>query len=122
MTNWSIQDDDLPTWAHTLLLLAVVSPFAALLIWPGLRAVANGVLLPMMGPEFGQWLFGQAALRGNHAVLAGWVLISLGMTFLALGAAFSRWAEDRPLLRALPWGLLVFDAAFYYYALQVIPP
>lgn len=122
MANGWIQDDDLPTWAHTALLMMVVSPFAILLIWPGSRAVATGVLLPMMGPEFGQWMFGNKELRGDHAVLAGWVLISLGVTFLALGASYSRWAQERLLLRAMPWVLLIFDIAFYSYVLQMVEP
>ena len=58
---------------------------------------------PMMGPEFGQWMFGHQELRGHHAVLAGWVLISLGVTFFALGASFSRWAQERLLMRTLSW-------------------
>ncbi|WP_309626690.1 hypothetical protein [Methylibium sp.] len=122
MASGWIQDDDLPTWAHTALLMIVVSPFALLLIWPGSRAVATGVLLPMMGPEFGQWMFGHQELRGHHAVLAGWVLISLGVTFFALGASFSRWAQERLLMRTLPWVLLIFDLVFYSYVLQVVKP
>ena len=122
MASGWIQDDDLPTWAHTALLMIVVSPFALLLIWPGSRAVATGVLLPMMGPEFGQWMFGHQELRGHHAVLAGWVLISLGVTFFALGASFSRWAQERLLMRTLPWVLLIFDLVFYSYMLQVVKP
>lgn len=122
MASGWIQDDDLPTWAHTALLMIVVSPFALLLIWPGSRAVATGVLLPMMGPEFGQWMFWHQELRGHHAVLAGWVLISLGVTFFALGASFSRWAQERLLMRTLPWVLLIFDLVFYSYMLQVVKP
>ena len=122
MASGWIQDDELPTWAHTALLMIVVSPFAVLLIWPGSRAVATGVLLPMMGPEFGQWMFGHQELRGHHAVLAGWVLISLGVTFFALGASFSRWAQERLLMRTLPWVLLIFDLVFYSYVLQVVKP
>ena len=115
-----IQDDDLPTWAHTALLMIVVSPLALLLIWPGSRAVATGVLVPMTGPEFGQWMFGQQELRGGHAVLAGWVMICLGVTFLALGASFSRWAQERMLMRALPWVLVILDMGFYSYVLRVV--
>ena len=122
MASGWIQDNDLPTWAHTALLMIVVSPFAVLLIWPGSRAVATGVLLPMMGPEFGQWMFGHQELRGHHAVLAGWVLTSLGVTFFALGASFSRWAQERLLMRTLPWVLLIFDLVFYSYVLQVVKP
>ncbi len=122
MASGWIQDDELPTWAHTALLMIVVSPFALLLIWPGSRAVATGVLLPMMGPEFGQWMFGHQELRGHHAVLAGWVLISLGVTFFALGASFSRWAQERLLMRTLPWVLLIFDLVFYSYVLRVVKP
>ena len=122
MASGWIPDDDLPTWAHTSLLMVVVSPFALLLIWPGVMAVATGVLLPMMGPEFGQWMFGNRELRGHHAVLAGWVLISLGVTFLALGVSFSRWAQEHLLMRALPWGLLVADMFFYAYVLRVVKP
>ena len=120
MSRLSPQDDDLPTWAHTTLLMIVVSPFALILIWPGLRAVATGILLPMTGPDFGQWMFGNQELRGDHAVLAGWVLISLGVTFFALGASFSRWAQERLLIRALPWILLTLDMFFYAYVLHVV--
>lgn len=122
MVNGWMQDDDLPNWGHTVLLIIIVSPFALLLIFPGVRAVATGILPPMAGPELGQWMFGQQELRDDQAVLAGWVLISFGLTFLSLAAAFSRWAQDILVLRALPWVLAVFDIAFYSSVLHAIKP
>ena len=120
MSRLTPQDDDLPTWAHTALLMIVVSPFALLLIWFGSRAVTTGILFPMTGPEIGQWMFGNQKLLGDHAVLAGWVLISLGCTFFVLGASFTRWAQERLLIRALPWILLTLDMFFYVYVLHVV--
>ena len=92
------------------------------MIFPGVRAVATGLLPPMAGPELGQWMFGEQELRDGQAVLAGWVLISFGLTFFSIAAAFSRWAQDRLLLRALPWILAVFDIAFYSSVLHAIKP
>jgi hypothetical protein len=101
-----MQDDDLPTWAHTLLLFLIVSPFALPLIWLGLQGIHTHHLEPVMGPDFGVWLVGPKPVDGRAAVLEGLKLILLGCGFLAIAAAFSRFAEDRPGLRRLPWILL----------------
>jgi len=99
-------DESLPTWLHTTLCLAVVSPFAGFLLWLGLVAIATGRLEPLPGPEIGQYLFGEVALTGKTARIAGATLLLLGTSFLALGLSFTRLAEERPILRAVPWALL----------------
>ena len=120
MTSRWLQDEDLPTWAHTALLVLVVAPFAGFLIWPGVRAVTTGVLPPMSGPEFGQWMFGNQELRGQHAVLAGYALCGLGLALLSVAAAYSRWAQHHRLLRVSPWGFLTCALVFYSYVLRVV--
>lgn len=114
----SLQDDELPTWAHTVLTLAIASAFAVPLFWYGIRAVATGYLEPIMGPELGHWWFGSKALTGRAAVIAGWALLAAGSTFLSLGAAFCRWAEGRILIRLLPWGFLALHFLLYARAMS----
>lgn len=67
----SLQDNELPTWVHTALTLAIASAFAVPLFWSGLSAIATGRLEPMMGPQFGEWWFGDKALTGRAAVIGG---------------------------------------------------
>jgi len=116
------QDEDLPTWAHTALLVLIAAPFAGLLIWPGVTAVASGVLPPISGPEFGQWMFGNRELRGHHAVLAGSALCGLGLAILLLAAAYSRWAQHHPMLRIFPWVFLACAVVLYSYAMKAVQP
>ena len=78
MPNRWLQDDDLPTWAHTTCVLSIVSLFALPLIWSGLKAIALQSLPPMMGPEFDVWMFGPRELQGGAAVLAGLSLMVFG--------------------------------------------
>lgn len=113
MLKWlSTPDDALPDWLHTLLLLLVTGSFGAPLLWQGAQAMLTRHLEPVMGPEFGQWLFPRV-LEGAAARLAGLELVVLGLSFLALGGAFSRWADERPLLQRLPWGLLALFVALH---------
>lgn len=116
----SRQDEELPTWAHTALTLAIASVFAVPLFWYGLGAIATGYLEPMMGPEFGQWWFGNKALMGRAAIIAGWALLDAGLVFLSLGVSFCRWAEGRTIVRLLPWGLLALHVMLYFWAMSVI--
>lgn len=116
------RDEDLPTWAHTLLLVLVVAPFAVLLLWPGLKAITGGVLAPMGGPQLGQWMFGNRELRGAHAVLAGFALCGLGAAMLAVAAGYSRWAEQSRMLRLLGWAACAGALAFYGYVVRAVQP
>ena len=115
-----LQDDDLPTWAHTLCVMSIVSLLALPLLWFGLKAITLESLQPMTGPEFGQWMFGQFELHGRVAILAGFSLVIFGATFLALGVAYTRWGQDRFIIRTLPWLLLAFDVLFYWWVLSFI--
>ena len=118
MANRWLQDDDLPTWAHTTCVLSIVSLFALPLIWSGLKAITLQSLPPMMGPEFGVWMFGSRELQGRVAVLAGLSLMVFGATFFALGVTYTRWAQDRVMLRRLPWLLLVLGVVLYFWVLS----
>ena len=114
----SLQDDELPTWAHTLLTLTITSAFAAPLLWSGLHAIATESLEPMMGPEFGTWWFGDKALTGRAAVIGGCALLDAGLTFLSVGVAFCRWAEGRTVARLLPWGLLALYVPLHFWTMS----
>ena len=115
----SLQDNELPTWAHTTLTLAIASAFAVPLFWFGLSAIATGRLEPMMGPQFGEWWFGDKALTGRAAVIGGFALLDAGLTFLSIGVAFCRWAEGRIVVRLLPWGLLAFYVVLHFWTMSV---
>lgn len=99
-------DEALPTWLHTVLCLAVVAPLAGFLFWFGLVAIATATLEPLPGPGMGQYFFGETAITGRKARLAGATLLLLGTTFLSLGISFTRFAEERSILRFIPWMLL----------------
>ena len=120
MINRWLQDDDLPTWARTTCVLSIVSLFALPLFWSGLRAVMLQSLPPMMGPEFGVWMFGPGELQGRAAVLAGLSLMVFGATFFALGVAHTRWAQDRVMVRRLPWILLVLGVVLYFWVHSLV--
>ena len=99
-------DNSLPTWLHTLLCLALGMPFALPLLFHGSKAVATRHFEPLSGPEFGQYFFGPNAISGTPAQIAGAALVLYGLAFLSLSIAFTRHAEERVLLRRLPWFLL----------------
>ncbi len=122
MPIWQVRDEDLPTWAHTSLVMLIVSPFALLLIVPGLKAVITTVLPPMMGPDFGFWLFGQDTLHGHHAVLAGLSLITGGVAFLGIGASFCRWAQHNSVIRLGLWAFWAFCVVLYFCTLKIVLP
>ena len=105
------EDDALPTWLHTLALFVVVSPFGAPLVWIGVKAIVWRHLEPVSGPEFGQYLFGPAALDGHDAVWAGLSLSGFGLSFFALAIRFMRAARERRTLRVLPWVLIAASIA-----------
>ena len=114
-----MRDDDLPDWAHTSAVMLVSAAFGAPWLWLGLKAVFTARLPATMGPEFGVWLFGQHTLVGRAAVLAGCTLVMLGLAFLALGAAYTRWAESRTAVRVLPWVLLGLALLLYRWTVSV---
>ncbi len=100
-------DESLPTWLHTVLLILIVSPFAAPLFWIGFDAITTAYLEPLSGPDFGQFFFGNLTLQGKAAKIAGVALVTLGCSYAALAMQFSRLAYGNIILRCLPWALLV---------------
>ena len=111
-----MSDDELPTWLHTTLALLIVSPFALLLIVPGVGAIKDGVLEPMMGPDFGVWLFGHQTLHDHPARLAGWSLVGVGLSFFGIGVSFCRWAQGNSAIRIGLMLLWVTSTALFVYA------
>lgn len=122
MSIWRVRDEDLPTWVHTSLVMLIVSPFAFFLIVPGVRAVVTATLPPIMGPDFGYWLFGKNTLHGGHAVLAGISLITGGVAFLGVGASFCRWAQKISTIRLTLWAYWTFCVALYFCTLKIVLP
>ncbi|MES2878779.1 MAG: hypothetical protein V4713_10190 [Pseudomonadota bacterium] len=102
-------DEELPTWLHSLLLILVVSPFAAYLFWFGLSAITTAHLDPLSGPEFGQFFFGPSPLQGKAARVAGFSLLTFGGSFVAIALKFSRMAGENKLVHLLPWILLALS-------------
>ncbi len=86
-------DDALPTWLHTVLLMAIVSPFCLSLLWPGLQAIRAHELAPF-GFQ-GDYFFGGVMLHGRQAVLAGFALVMLAGVFPALALCLSRFERVR---------------------------
>ena len=109
MRGWSWQDDELPDWAHTALVMVIALAFGAPWLWAGLQALVSGQLAPTMGPEFGAWLFGPKTLTGRAARIAGGSLVVLGLVFVSSGLTLTRWAETRQTVRLLPWGLMALE-------------
>ncbi len=107
-------DDELPTWLHTTLCIAVVSPFAVFLLCFGIAAIVTGHLEPLSGPELGQYFFGESAIDGTDARWAGVALTLLGTTFLSLGVSFTRYAAGRRVLCIIPWFLLIASLAISF--------
>lgn len=113
-------DESLPTWLHTLLLLLIVSPFFIFFFFQGISAIANGYLDPLSGPEFGQYFFGNVALVGKAAKLAGVSLIVLGFGFVALAVQFSRLAIAKLLARTLlPWVLIAIHIGLSFWVKSI---
>ncbi|QQR67837.1 MAG: hypothetical protein IPI25_06510 [Candidatus Brocadia sp.] len=113
--NWRISDEELPTWLHTTLTLLIVSVFTCLLIVPGIRAIRDGVLMPIMGPKFGFFLFGDHPLHGKLARLAGWSLVFLGLSFFGIGLNFCRWARGNYAIRIGLWMLWIGSISLYIF-------
>lgn len=114
-------DEQLPDWLHTTLLLGLVSVFGLPLIWAGGRALFTGVLLPISGPDFGTWLIGPSTLHGLAAKVGGLALVVLGSVFMMLGLAWSRWAAERRWLKVAPWGLLAIAVLLMVWT-RALPP
>ena len=113
-------DESLPTWLHTLLLLLIVSPFFIFFFFQGISAIANGYLDPLSGPEFGQYFFGNVALVGKAAKLAGVSLIVLAFGFVALAVQFSRLAIANLLARTLlPWVFIIIHIGLSFWVKSI---
>lgn len=76
----------------------------------------TGHIEPISGPELGNWWFGNKPHDGTSAVIAGWSLVAWGATFIAVGMAWCRWAEDRMIIRLLPWLLASISILFTFWA------
>ncbi len=106
-------DEALPTWLHTTLCILVAAPFSGFFLWDGFGALFTGHMEPIPGPEIGQYFFGEVALNGRSARLAGLTFVLIGLSQLALGFSFTRHAEGRPRWRLLPWVLLAVSLVFW---------
>ena len=102
-------DASLPTWLHTVLLFLILAPFFVFLFWHGISAMHTAHLEPLGGPELGEFFFGNRAIFGKAAILAGASLILLGCAFIALAIQFSRLVYASAIPRILPW---IFVAAY----------
>jgi len=96
-----MQDDAVPTWARTALLMGVVSPFAISIAWMAVHAVITAHLEPVSFDC--EYMFGQKPLNGRQAVVAGYSCVFLGSAFASLLLAYSRFAANHRSLRWLPW-------------------
>ena len=99
-------DESLPTWLHTTLLLLTVLPFSVFLFWNGISAINTAHLEPLGGPELGQFFFGNVAIFGKAARMAGVSLILLSCAFIALAFNYSRLEYGSKILHLVPWVLL----------------
>ena len=101
---------------------AAVNCFAVLyfLFFQGISAIASGYLDPLSGPELGQYFFGNVALVGKAAKLAGVSLIVLGFGFVALAVQFSRLAIAKLLARTLlPWVLIAIHIGLSFWVKSI---
>jgi hypothetical protein len=113
MKLFRLRDDELPTWAHTLILVLITSVFAVPPLAWGISAIATGTV-----PEMRGWdgvLF-MPRLADEGARVAGIAFICMGLTFLALGLRYVRWAQGWVTLRMLPWCFLLVFAILYFWA------
>ena len=107
-----LRDERLPNWAHTAIILLIVSFFAVLPAWWGISAIVTGHL-PRSESWDGDHWFGGQSLSGGAAVIAGCCLGCLSLSFLALGFAQLRCAEGRRLIGALPWFFVALSGVLY---------
>lgn len=112
-------DDELPDWAHTAAVMAIAGAFALPWFWSGLGALFSGRLAPMMGPDFGVWMFGGQALAGRAARFGGLTLVLIGAVFVLWGLACTRWAEGRRTARIAPWCVLALALLVYRFTMVI---
>jgi hypothetical protein len=113
-----LQDEQLPTWAHTTIVFLIVSVFVIPPGWVGASAIVTGHLPPIVEWDGTSW-FGNRALDGAPAVIAGCTFISIALSFLTLGVAQLRWAEGRSLIGALPWCFVALTAVFAFWTISL---
>jgi hypothetical protein len=104
-----LQDEQLPTWAHTVIVFLIVSVFVIPPGWVGVSAIVTGHLPPIVEWDGTSW-FGTRALDGVPAVVGGWTFVSIALSFFTLGVTWLRWAEGRRLVGALPWCFVALTA------------
>ena len=108
-------DESLPTWLHTTLLLLTVLPISVFLFWNGISAINTAHLEPLGGSELGQFFFGNVAIFGKAARMAGVSLILLSCAFIALAIQFSRLVYAGAVPRILPWVLVAAYVALSFW-------
>jgi hypothetical protein len=107
-----ISDDRLPTWAHTAIILTIVSVFGIPPIAFGLSAIQSE-RMPRIENWDGDHWFGGRTLDGDAAIVAGLSLVCLGLTFLTMGFAYIRPLEKYRVLRPVPWLFLALFGVLY---------
>ena len=107
-----LRDERLPTWAHTMIILLIVSTFAAIPAWWGVSAIINEHLPRTENWDGDHW-FGGRCLNGSTAVVAGYSLVSLSLSFFSLGLAQLRCAQGRRIVHALPWCFVILAGVLY---------
>lgn len=116
MKWFRLQDDPLPNWARTTIVLFIASALAVLPVWCGLSAILTGHLPRMENWDGDHW-FGGRKLEGRPAVMAGCSLVCLGLAFFTLGLAQLRRAKGRTAMRALPWCFVALFGVLYLWTL-----
>jgi hypothetical protein len=70
-----------------------------MLIVPSIGALRSGELEPMMGLDFGFYLFGDQTLYDHLARRAGWALMALGLSMFGIEVSFCRFAQGHLLIQ-----------------------
>jgi hypothetical protein len=108
-----LQDEQLPTWAHTTIVFLIVSVFVIPPGWVGVSAIVTGHLPPIVEWDGTSW-FGTRALHGVPAVIGGCTFVSIALSFFTLGVAQLRWAEGRRFIGVLPWCFVALTAVLAF--------
>ena len=84
MRRLRLRDEQLPTWAHSAIVVVIACVFGLPPAWWGIRALVIG-RVPQMEKWDGTDWFGPHPLTGVSAYLAGGALLCLGLALLTLG-------------------------------------
>jgi hypothetical protein len=111
--NFGLQDERLPNWAHTTIILLIVSALAVIPAWWGISAIFTEQLPRSENWDGDHW-FGGRTLNGRSAVIAGCCLVSFSLSFFTLGLSVLRCAEGWRFIRALPWLFVALGGLLYF--------